>query len=146
MTLNLTSSTDPRPDVQMLSPLTLAFVGDTVYDLLVRERLVLQANRPTNKLHNLAVERVRASAQAAAAKMLLDAQTLQADEASVLRRGRNAHTGHVPKTASESDYHMATGLEALFGYLYLSGRQDRLRELFDLIVERSDLVSGESHS
>ena len=71
---------------------------------------------------------------------------LHADETSVLRRGRNAHTGHVTKNASESDYHMATALEALFGYLYLSGRQDRLRELFDLIVAQTDLVSGELHS
>ena len=130
----------------MLSPLTLAFIGDSVYDLLVRERLVTQANRPTNKLHQLAVEHVRASSQAAAAKMLLESDILHADETSVLRRGRNAHTGHVPKNASESDYHMATALEALFGYLYLSGRQDRLRELFDLIVAQTDLVSGELHS
>ena len=129
----------------MLSPLTLAFVGDTDYDLLVRERLVLQANRPTGTLHKLAVEQVRASAQASAAKMLLEKELLFSDEASVLRRGRNAHTAHVPKNASESEYHMATGLESLFGYLYLSGKEDRLRDLFHVICAQFDLASGESH-
>lgn len=127
----------------MLSPLTLAFVGDTVYDLLVREMLVLQANRPANKLHKLAVAHVRACAQAQAARMLRDTDQLTPEELSVLRRGRNAHTGHVPKNASESDYHMATALEALFGYLYLSGREDRVRALFRIICETIERSSGE---
>ena len=117
----------------MLSPLTLAFIGDTVFDLFVREMLILEANRPANKLHKLAVERVCAKAQADAAHELLDRKLLTEEEVAVLKRGRNAHAHHLPKNATESDYHMATGLEALFGYLYLSGRDVRLRELFRCI-------------
>ena len=116
-----------------LSPLTLAFVGDAVFDLFVRERLVCLANRPVNRLHSLAVSLVKASSQARAAKKL--SEILSEKELSVLKRGRNAHTNHKAKNASESDYHYATGLEALFGFLYLSGESDRLRELFELTLD-----------
>ena len=115
-------------DVHTLSPLALAFVGDGVYSLLVRERLLTQANRPVNDLHRLAVSEVRAEAQAAAIKKLLP--LLTEEETAVVKRGRNAHT-----TRSGADYHNATGLEALFGWLYLSDRLDRVRELFALCVE-----------
>lgn len=110
-------------DVRTLSPLTLAFVGDGVYSLMVRERLACQANRPNGALHNMAVHQVRAEAQAAAMERLLP--LLSEEEEAVYKRGRNAHTAR-----SGNDYHKATGLEALFGYLYLSGRIDRMRELF----------------
>ncbi len=115
-------------DLHGVSPLNLAFVGDGVYDLMVRERLVCLANRPNKELHQLAVQQVRAEAQAAALDKLLP--TLSEEETAVYKRGRNAHTSR-----SGGDYHKATGLEALFGYLYLSGRVDRVRELFALIVE-----------
>ncbi|MBQ7038693.1 MAG: ribonuclease III [Clostridia bacterium] len=115
-------------DLHGVSPLNLAFVGDGVYDLMVRERLVSLANRPNKELHQLAVQQVRAEAQAAALDRLLP--TLSEEEAAVYRRGRNAHTSR-----SGGAYHKATGLEALFGYLYLSGRVDRVRELFALIIE-----------
>lgn len=119
-------------NVKTLSPLNLAFVGDTVFDLFVRERLVCQANRPVNKLHKEATTMVKASAQAAAAQKIMP--LLTEEELSVFKRGRNAHTNHKAKNASEGDYHYATGLEALFGYLYLSAEKDRLSELFDIIV------------
>ena len=106
-----------------LSPLALAFVGDGVYELMVRERLVCQANRPVNELHKQAVAMVRAEAQAAAMDAILP--RLTEEEAAVFRRGRNAHT------ARSGDYHRATGLEALFGYLYLRGETDRIQELFE---------------
>ena len=115
-------------DIHTLSPLALAFVGDGVYSLMVRERLLSQANRPVNDLHRLAVAEVRAEAQAAAIKRILPALTEQ--EEAVFKRGRNAHTAR-----SGADYHNATGLEALFGYLYLSDQIDRVRELFALCVE-----------
>lgn len=115
-------------DVHTLSPLALAFVGDGVYSLMVRERLLSQANRPVNDLHRLAVAEVRAEAQAAAIKRILPLLTEQ--EEAIFKRGRNAHTAR-----SGADYHNATGLEALFGYLYLSDRIDRVRELFALCVE-----------
>ncbi len=112
--------TDPRT----LSPLTLAFIGDGVYELMVRERLVCEANRPVNELHKRAVEMVRAEAQAAALDQLMP--LLTEEEAAVYRRGRNAHTSR-----SGSEYHKATGLESLFGYLYLQGDLARIRVLFE---------------
>lgn len=115
-------------DTRTLSPLTLAFVGDGVYELMVRETLACQANRPNGVLHKLSVGMVRAEAQSAAMDILLP--LLSDEETAVFRRGRNAHT---PR--ADEDYHRATGLEALFGYLYLNGNIPRLRELFTAIRE-----------
>ncbi|MBR5620373.1 MAG: ribonuclease III [Clostridia bacterium] len=143
MTLNLNLSNDTSCDPKRMSPLTLAFVGDSVFDLLVREMLVREANRPANRLHNLAVERVRAAAQADAARRLWEGGFLTDDEISVLKRGRNAHTNHLPKNASEQDYHLATGLEALFGYVYLAGDGARLGELFALVCGFFDNTQGD---
>lgn len=112
---------------KLLSPLTLAFVGDGVFDLFIREEIVCSANRPVGELNKLKVERVRCEAQARLFEAIK--QELTEEETDIFRRGRNAHTSHTPKNASPSDYHTATGLEALFGYLYLSDRADRIREL-----------------
>lgn len=120
-------------DIKSLSPLTLAFIGDGVFDLFVRERLVCQGNCPVNKLHGHAVQQVCCSAQAKAVEKISDLLTEQ--ESEIFRRGRNAHTNHLPKNASPADYHAATGLECLFGWLYLQGRIDRLRQLFSVICE-----------
>ncbi len=116
-----------------LSPLPLAFVGDGVYELLVREHLVSQGNCPVKKLNSRKVELVRCQAQALALERIWP--LLTEEEREVALRGRNAHVGHVPKNAQVADYHGATALEALFGYLYLSGRLARLRELFGRIME-----------
>ena len=118
-------------DPLQLSSLALAFVGDTVYDLLVRESLVTDANRPVNALHKLAVAQVKASAQAQAIKDILP--LLTEEEAAVFKRARNTRTNHLPKNSNHADYHYATGLEALFGYLYLKGETERIREIFRLI-------------
>ena len=115
-------------DVHTLSPLALAFVGDGVYSLMVRERLLTQANRPVGDLHTLAVKSVCAEAQSRAVERLIPHLTEEEDAA--YKRGRNAHTSR-----NSAEYHRATGLEALFGYLYLSDRIDRVRELFALCVE-----------
>lgn len=115
-----------------LSPLTLAFIGDTVFDMLVREDIICSANRPANDLHNLAVKKVKASAQAEFCNIIMP--VLSERELSVFKRGRNAKSGHLPKNASQSDYHMATGFEALFGYLYLSNELERIKELYTLIT------------
>ena len=115
-------------DLHTLSPLALAFVGDGVYSLMVRERLLCEANRPVNDLHRQSVRDVRAEAQAAAMNRIME--HLTEEEEAVFKRGRNAHTAR-----SGADYHRATGLEALFGYLYLDGRIDRVRKLFALCVE-----------
>lgn len=111
-------------DVRTVSPLALAHIGDGVYELLVRERLVCLANRPPRELHREAVALVRAEAQAAAMEKLMP--RLSEKELAVYKRGRNAHTAR-----NSEEYHRATGLEALFGYLYLSGDIARVRELFD---------------
>ncbi len=116
-----------------LSPLTLAFIGDTVFDLIVREELICDANRPANDLHNLAVKKVKASAQAEFVEKILPVLTEK--EITVFKRGRNAKVGHLPKNASQSDYHKATGFEALIGYLYLSDEIDRIVELYKIISD-----------
>ena len=120
-------------DPKSYSPLALAFVGDCVYELFVRERLACAGNCPAGKLHSRSVESVRCSAQAAAAERILP--LLTEEEAAVLRRGRNANPGHKPRHAETADYRMATALEALFGYLYLKGEIPRLRELFEQIAQ-----------
>lgn len=117
-----------------MSPLTLAFIGDGVYELLVREYIVAQGNCSVKKLHSRKVELVRCEAQSRAlSEKLWPLLTEEEQEAAL--RGRNAHVGHVPKNAQIGDYHGATALEALFGYLYLKGESLRIRELFTKIVE-----------
>ena len=111
-----------------LSPLTLAFIGDTVFDLLVRSELVCEANRPVNALHKSASKKVCAAAQAKGIRRILP--LLSEEEEAVFKRGRNSHTGGIPKNASSADYHYATGLESLFGWLYLNGNNERIMELY----------------
>ncbi len=114
-------------------------MGDAVYEQLVRERILLEANMSAHKLHDAAVKRVRAEYQAKAAELISD--MLDEDEVDIMRRGRNA-TGngwHVPKSSNHAEYSRATGLEALFGWLHLLGRTDRINELFSIIWERVDI-------
>ncbi len=122
------------PPLKEMSPLALAFLGDGVYELFVREYLVNKGNCPVKKLHGRAVELVRCEAQAKALAETLW-PVLTEEEQAVTLRGRNAHVGHVPKNAEVADYHGATALETLFGYLYLKGELSRLRELFSMILE-----------
>jgi len=119
------------------SPLTLAFVGDGVYDLLVREYLVRQANRPVGELNRVKVAMVNCRSQAQFAAKLMPHLTEK--ETAVYKRGRNAAPKSTAKNGTVAEYHSATGLECLFGYLYLNGEQGRVEELFGLIV---DLVFG----
>lgn len=114
-----------------LSPLTLAFIGDGVYDLLVREQLVCEANRPVGVLNSEKIKLVCCTAQSRIAKELLP--MLTDEEMHIFKRGKNAHAMTVPKNAKRGDYHTATGLEALFGYLYLKDESSRLRELFSVV-------------
>ena len=115
-------------EARQVSPLALAFVGDGVYDLCVREMLVAEANRPVGDLHREAVKLVRAEAQAAAAVRLMP--LLSEEEAAVFRRGRNANVNTIPHHASRAQYATATALEALLGWLYLRGDKERVNELF----------------
>lgn len=117
-------------NVNELSAGTLAFVGDAVYGLLVRQRLA-KTNRPSGELHRLSVAFVNANSQADAFKVI--EPILTEKELSQYKHGRNLHTNNVPKQSTVAQYHSATGLEALFGYLHLSGQFNRINELFELI-------------
>ena len=117
------------------SPLTLAFVGDGVYDLLVREYLVRRANQPVGELNKIKVSLVNCKSQASFAKQIMPSLTEK--EAAIYRRGRNAAPKCTPKNGTVADYHSATGLECLFGYLHLNGETDRLNELFNLILHNA---------
>lgn len=118
---------------KQLSPLNLAFVGDCVYEMLVRETLVCNANRPVNDLHRESVKFVSAKAQTEAFNKIKD--ILTEEETAQFKRGRNAKVGHSPKSATDAEYHTATGIEALFGYLYLNDNLERIKELFRIINE-----------
>lgn len=119
--------------LQGVSVLGLAHVGDAVYELLVRTWLCANGKTTSAGLHRETVRFVSAPAQARAAAKLQD--SLSDEEHTAYKRGRNAKVNSVPKHADISDYHAATGLETLFGYLYLKGEKDRINELFSLIVE-----------
>ena len=114
------------------SPLTLAFLGDGVYDLLVRESLVNRANRRAGELNRQKVAMVNCRAQAEYAQLLMP--SLSEKELAVYKRGRNAAPKCTPKNGSVADYHSATGLECLFGYLHVNGETERINELFDIIL------------
>ena len=118
----------PMTDARMMNPLQLAHLGDTVWDLLVRSRLAW-ARRNVRNMHKDAVACVNAQAQAAALARIMP--LLTADEQDVVRRGKNVHPHHAaPKNQDAADYRAATALEALIGYLYLIGEEDRLLTLF----------------
>ena len=120
-------------DVNKISMLGLAHVGDAVYELLYRSKLCVEGHTNVNQLHRLTVAFVNASAQAAAAEKLLPLMT--EEERSVYKRGRNAKVNSVPHHADVGQYHAATGLEALFGWLYLQGKTDRISLLFSAVTE-----------
>lgn len=119
-----------KTDAKQYSPLTLAFLGDAVYSLLVREMLLKTVNRPTNALHKESIKLVNANCQAEMIKKVLP--LLTEDEEAIFKRGRNAHSGHVPKNQSDADYRYATGLETLYGYLYLIGDFERIMYIFNI--------------
>lgn len=112
--------------------LNLAFIGDGVYDLLVREYLVTRSAAHVGELNQLKVKMVNCKSQAEYMKAILP--VLTEEEADVYKRGRNTKVNSSSKHSTLSDYHAATGMEALFGWLYLKGRQERINELFTLII------------
>lgn len=116
-----------QQDIRGYSPLTLAFIGDAVYDLIIRTAVVERANRPVRELHRLTVQYVSAEAQAKIVSELLE--RLTEEEGAVYRRGRNAKPHTKAKNASMEDYLKATGFEAVLGYLYLTGDMERALEL-----------------
>ncbi|WP_234978626.1 Mini-ribonuclease 3 [Anaerosalibacter sp. Marseille-P3206] len=115
----------------MLSPLQLAYIGDAVYELFIRTYL-LQSNKPVHELHKEATHYVKAKAQSDIVHFL--SEDLTEDEKGIVKRGRNAKTYSSPKNANIIDYKYATGFETLVGFLYLTGQEARMMELFDKIV------------
>ena len=115
-----------------ISTLTLAHIGDAVFELMVRTYLCQTGTHAVDKLHKRSLEYVSAKAQASSAELVLP--LLCDEEKEIYKRGRNANPGHTPKSSTHEQYHAATGLEALFGYLYLSGSIERLNELFELVI------------
>ena len=122
-----------REELLNMSSLGLAHLGDGVFELMVRAWLCLHGKAKAKDLHRATVRYVAAPAQAAAMERLLP--LLTDEEADVYRRGRNTAPHSVPRAATRAQYQSATGLEALFGWLYLQGRTDRLNELFDHIMD-----------
>ncbi len=118
---------EKRQDIRTYSALTLAYIGDVVYDLIIRTVVVGRGNRPVNDLHRITVKYVSASAQAKMAQAI--AQELTEEEKAVYRRGKNTKPHTTAKNASVSDYLKATGFEAVLGYLYLTDQLDRALEL-----------------
>ena len=127
-----------------LSPLTLAFTGDAVFSLYIREMLVCEANRPVGQLHKLSVNWVKAEAQSKGMRAILPLLTEK--ETEVFKRGRNAHTSHTPKNQSGCDYHYATGFEALVGYLYLKDEAERLNLLLNEVIKAIEVDESEKAS
>lgn len=122
-------------DYRMYSPLTLAYIGDSIYDLVIRTIVVGRGNTAAHRLHEKTVTAVRAPAQSRMYGVL--EPHLTEEEASVMRRGRNAKSPSAAKNASITEYRRATGFEALMGWLYLTGRTDRLLELVKIGLEET---------
>lgn len=123
-------------DFSQYSPLALAYMGDAVYEQVVREMLVRKGNRQVQKLHKEATHYVSASAQAGIIDRLKD--KLTEEEVAIYKRGRNANAHAAPKNQDVIAYRKSTGFEAVIGWLYLTGRQDRIRELLDPEINNED--------
>lgn len=122
--------------IRQLSPLILAYVGDAVYEIFVRTLIVTKHNVSVNKLHSKSVNYVKAKAQSDAVHKIIE--YLTPEERDIIRRGRNAKSGTLPKHADIDEYRYATGLEALIGFLYLSGKDARLVEILEVCIGMLD--------
>ena len=126
---------DYQEDPRLLPPLTLAYIGDGVYELYVRQNLLRKSNK-VHTMHKLAIKRVNNNTQANLLALIQD--ELTEDELMIAKRGRNAKSGQVPKNADVVTYRRSTGLEALIGYLYLKKENERLSWILDKIEQLVD--------
>lgn len=129
-------------DVKQLNSLALAYMGDAVFEQVVREHLIRSGRVRPNILHKEATNYVSAKAQATIVKEMLDKGFLSEDEQAVLRRGRNAKSGSVPKNTDVITYHHSTAFEAVIGSLYLSGHTERLQEVLHFSIDFIDKQKG----
>ena len=131
--LELINREKSEMEINMLSPLTWAYVGDAVYELYIRTNLVNNTKLKPHKLHIESIKYVKAKAQAEILKKL--EETLSEEEKDIVRRGRNAENHHIPKNAELADYMYSTAFEGLIGYLYLTKQDERLKEIYNKIKE-----------
>lgn len=125
-------------EAKQLNPLILAFIGDAVYEVFVRNHLLLKnRNLKVNDLHKYVVEFVKAKAQSNIMKLI--EHELTECEMYIYKRGRNCKSATVPKNANVTDYRIATGFEAVIGYLHLTGREERLNYIYNMIIELSEV-------
>lgn len=129
-----------KTDIDLLSPLILAYIGDAAYELWVRKYLVAQGLTKVNTLHHQAVKYVNAETQSRLVSKL--EKILTQEEVAILKRGRNAKSGRQPKSMDMIAYRRATGLEALVGYLYLLGREERLCDIFTVLIQMVEEENG----
>ena len=130
-----------KVDIKTYSPLTLAFIGDGIYDLFIRTIIVGEGNCQANKLHKRVSSLVKATRQSKMIKKIKSALT--EEERNVYKRGRNAKSHSVAKNASTADYRRATGFEAVMGYLYLTGQLERIVDLIKLGLNKEENAEDE---
>ena len=123
----------PKQEIDAISNLGLAHMGDCVFEILCRAYLCSKGEKTVDKLHRDTINMVKATSQAAFADKMLP--LLTEEELAYYRRGKNSHVHAVPKSATPAQYAKATGVEALFGYLFLSGQKKRANEIFNLVME-----------
>lgn len=118
----------PKEEIELMSPLTWAYIGDAVYELFIRNKLINETNLKPHKLHIEAIKYVKAKSQAEKLNEIYE--TLTDEEKDIVRRGRNTQNHHLPKNSNVQEYMYSTAFEALIGYLYLTKQNVRLREIF----------------
>ena len=123
----------PKKEIDAISNIGLAHMGDCVYEILVRAHLCAQGRKTVQLLHQQTIQMVKATFQARFVDKMLP--ILTEEELAYYRRGKNAHPHAVPKSATPAEYAKATGLEALFGYLFLSGQKERANEIFQIVMK-----------
>ena len=120
-----------KEEVNMLSPLVWAYVGDSIYEVYIRTNLVNKTNLKPHKLHIESIKYVKAQSQASFLQRIYD--DITDEEKEIVRRGRNTENHHLPKNCNVQDYMYSTAFEALIGYLYLTGKNNRLKEIFSKV-------------
>ena len=131
----------PKGEIDSISNLGLAHMGDCVFEILVRAYLCAKGEKTVDKLHRDTINMVKATSQAAFADKMLP--LLTEEELAYYRRGKNSHDHAVPKSATPAQYAKATGVEALFGYLFLSGQKERANEIFNLVMNDNGVIANQ---
>ena len=136
-------SPEPSGENYELSALAFAHVGDAVFELMVRTWICMRGASTAKQIHGKTIAYVSAKAQAVAAERIMP--ILSDEEIAVFKRGRNAHVNSIPRGSTHEEYHTATGIETLFGYLYLNGSTSRLDELFEMVIRDSVYSETDIH-